>query len=463
MTAHLRSNADLEAVKNPVRWLCARLEARRSARVATPNLPPRETVRAPSPSRLSSSWAARRALRGGVEQADFLRHRLALLLGALPIPSERLPLTISVEDGTVSCERAAPAERLSPRLEAYLRAEGAAAHRLQVQGAQDEAARLAMCIDVQRRRVEALARDLEGAARATELVNPADRAEADRMGRPPVQPPWSFALLGLTIILVLAEAWQLAVPCLEAAGLGARELGAELRRSPAAVAFGFAFALGAALSLVLLASVALRRGAKALDGTSPAPRRLRVAMTAAAGLVAAGLGWSAAGVRGGAALDLARGRVALFLTALALPVSAAWLLRLARKLEQARVAALAQARAWDQEHYRSLADLSRRSASVAEEEKRLTQLERERASLLHAARRLAQRVATAERLASDAAGAEEQELWLVAQGIAAALELDRYEYLRQQGQREVRRPSQAPTDPAPAARPVREPNLGLAS
>ena len=464
--------------------IAAWLDAARAPKARpAPRVPRGPDLRPPRAQPWSSHRAARRAVRAGIAQAEFLRHRLSRHLGALPVAPSRLPVSFSIEeDGAVSCRPVDRAPQRAPWLESFLRAEGAAALGPEIQLAQADAARLAARIDAQRRRADEMSLELEQATRATELADPDDDAQARRMGRPPVPLPLGLALQLFGLALLLAETWQLAIPCLEASGIRTRDLGAELHRNPAGVVLGSIFALGASVSLFVLAHLALRRFLDLFEAQpEPSRRAWRAAVSLGASALAAAVAWSIASVRPGAlrSADFGYTRLTLFLVALAIPITTAWLLRLARRLQDVRDAALALARAWDQEHYRSLAEISRRAAALAQEQQRLAELEGDRGAALRKLHALQQRAATAERLAADAAQVEAQDLARVAQAIETALELDRYEYVRQAGERAPAgaRPKAAAPAPTPVPTPVRDPvglekafgdargntNLGLAS
>ncbi len=467
--------------KSLIQWLVGRLDVLRAPRAPrAPRTPRKFTLRIPhgselrarKPRWLSSFWAARLAVRAGIALEDFLRHRLAQHLGTLPVPPARLPVSLSVEEGgTVVCQPVDPAPRRAPWLESFLRAEGSASLGPEIQLARADAARFAARIEAQRERVDEIARELEEAARGTEVADPDDDAQARQMGRPPLPPPLGLALQLFALTLLLAEAWQLAVPCLEAAGIGTQDIAIELYQNPVGVVLGSIFALGAAVSLFVLVYVALRRGLEILE-TRPGPgRRLWWGTTSAsAAALAAAMAWSIASTRPSAHRPIDHGydRVTLFLIALAIPITTAWLLRASRRLQEARESAVALARRWDQEHYRSLAGLSRRAAALAEEDKRLAHLEADRAEAIGRLRGLQQRVAYAERLAADAADVEQQGLARLAQAIGASIELDRYEYVRQAaahgisvGRRKAPAPTPTPPPPRPALGDVPE-HLGLA-
>jgi hypothetical protein len=454
--------------KHVERWMASLAELRAPRAAPSPRLPRRPHLRPPRVSGLAASLAARVALRAGIPIEEFLRHRLARSLSALPIPAGRLPVTLSIEDGgfIATSPSAPPQARRAPWHASFLRAEGASALAAEIQLAQADAARFAARIEVQRKRADEVARTLEEASRGAEVADPADPAQAEQMGRPPVPPPFGLGLQLFALALLLAETWQLAVPCLEAAGIRTADVVQEAHRNPLAVALGLLFALGASASLFLFASIALRRLMDLVEA-QPASRQTALAAlgSLAACAAAAAMAWSIADMRPGGRrpVDLAYARTTVFLVSLAIPATTAWLLRLARRLDEVRDVALAQARAWDQVHYRKLQELGRYAAVAAEEERRCARLEADRALALRRLRILQQRAAAAERLAADAADTEEQELLKVAQAVTAALELDRYEYLRQgraHGVPRVRAAAPAGDGP-PRPDGVPQRNLGL--
>lgn len=461
--------------KNPVLWLRERLAELRAARAAPAlRIPRRARIRPLRPSWVSSFWAARLAVRAGIPAEDFLQHRLSQLVAGLPVPPSRLPVAITVEErGAILTVTSQSPARRAPWLDSFLRAEGSAALGPEIQLAQADVARLAARIEAQRRRVDDDGRELEEATRGKELADPGDEAQAQQMGRPPVPPPLGVGLQLFGLALLLAETWQLAVPCLEAAGIQTLELAAELHRNPVGLVLGGLFALGASASLFLFAHLALGRG-RAAFGEQPGRRRLWGAVAAIGALaLATSLAWSIAGMRPWASrpVDLEYARVTLFLIALAIPLTTAWLMQLAKQMNAERAEALRLARAWDQEHFRSFAELSRRAAALAEEERRLARLEADRLAAVRRLRALQQRGMTAERLAADAADQEEQELARLGQAMAASIELDRYEYVRQAAARGIHlehRPIPGPPAGGPGGTPppVRHDighGLGLAS
>jgi hypothetical protein len=342
--------------------------------------------------------------------------------------------------------------------------------------AQGEVARLSAELEAQQRRAAEAERELEQ-ARRDPSIEELDGGSVDTLGRPPVPPPWASVIHLFAFGLLLAEAWQLAVPVLEAAGVRTGALAGELARAPAPVVLGFTFALGAAVSLFFFVDLALRRVLD-LFAALPAERRTRwtVLGSAAALAFAAAVSWSIAGLRpGGARVDHEYARFTLFLLALALPVTTSLLLRLARALHGQRAEALRAAVAWDQQRYRALAGWTRRATVAAAEGRELARIDAERTAAMRRIRTLRGRALAAERLGAEVAEAESRELEKLSRAIASALELDRYEFLRlSRGRRPAPVPAQTPV-PAPvelagprAPTPRRDPEhatagLGLVS
>lgn len=458
--------ADATPARPAVDWLTARIAAFRSRRETAPIRPPRRKKLATARGAWWSSYSsARLAVRSGIPLDAFLRHRLSRRLARLPVPPSALPVAFRIDaSGNVV---AAPAdEPHQPAwLTSYLRAHGTAAVQSEVLLGHAEAARLAARIDAQRRRVEDATRTFEESTRGAELADPGDEAQAEQMGRPAVPRPLGIVLQAFALVLLVGESWPIAIPCLAAGGIDTTHLVAEAQRDPLAVALGSAFAVGASAALFLLAHAALGRTVRA---STRRPLAVAAGVLGATAIVA--LGWASAGVRGGADLPLTGGyaRLVLFLAAVAIPFAGAWLVAAGSQLERARAAAAGLARAWDQEHYRVLADVSRKAAALAEEEARLARLEAERAAVVRRTNALQHRAATAERLASDAAAEEAEELAEIVQVVAAALEQDRYEWVRHASSRGVRAPRAELPVAAPVAAPVRparevpERNLGLA-
>jgi len=433
-----RTNPFDAAVQRFLARLSSGLETRLGRRaLPAPPMPRQPRLRPPRRSVVSSWWAARLAVRAGIRLEDFLQHRLARRLADLPVPPTRLPLAIAIDaGGGIACRPVPGRARGVAWLRSFLRANGPAALAPEIHVARAEATELAAGIDTQRRRVEESAGELEKAIAGREVIDPRDEAQARQAGCPPKPLPAGSCLVALAAVLLLAQVWQLAVPFLEAAGIRTRDLGAELAHHPLGVAAGVSIAASVLVGLVLLADLVLREGL-ALFAALPGPRQRvwRSAVFASFAAVAAALAWSVSGMMPGsrwpAGMDYQR--ISLVLTILTVPVAVAFLLRLARRLDKARELAIAIRRAWDRQHLRSFREAMRLQAALAEQERRLATLEGQRAAVLQRQRRLQGWAAAARRRAGEAIEAEELALAKVAHGIVAALELDRYEYLRRAG------------------------------
>lgn len=412
-----------------LRWLTRTFRASRE-QVRPPRRP---HLAPPRPRWLSSFLTARVAVQAGASLESFLRQRLASRLAALAVPPSRLPVRLGVEGGAIQAQ---PSEPAPPAwLAAFARAESAAEHASELQHGQAEAARLAALVEAQRARAEAEERELEAAIGGAELADPSDELHARRMGRPGVPAPLGLWLQLAGGVFLASTAWQLAPPCLALAGVDPRHaFTAGLERDPAGVGAGLALALGAVTALFLLALAVAEGGARLLDAAGP--RRSALGALGAAALASGlALALTAARAAAGRPTDDAALQRALAVLTLALPLVAAQLVRAGRRLEAARRDAMAAARGWDDAHQRTYQALSRRAARVAEAQRRLQELEEARAEVLDRLQALRRRAATTQRLAADLADADAQDMARLAQGLLAALELDRYEFLRQSAAR----------------------------
>jgi hypothetical protein len=453
-----RNPEDL-AVPRALRWFRERWTLQQAVRAApSPRKPRRQKLPTIRRGWLSGWWTARLAAASGVRVEEFLRHRLSRYLAALPVSPRRLPVDISVDENGAIVSAPRPRGGEAPSwLERYLRSEGPPALQMDVQLAQAEVARLSAARDEQQARVLAAARNAQSAA-TQPAVFEADGG-AEMLGRPPVPPPWAALIHTFALALLLAEAWQLAIPVLEGAGIDTSALVPELQRNPAGVVLGFVFAIGAAVSLFFFADLAIRRTAELLDGMSQPARRAWTGLAAVASLAfAAAVSWSISGLRPVAQhVDVESARFTLFLLALALPVTTSCMLRLARRLQASRDEALRRAVEWDQAHYRVLSSWTQTATALASAERELGKIEAARIEAVRRLRALQQRSVLAERLGAEAAAEEELELEQLCHAVTSSLELDRYEFLRLTGRRNA----------AAKSRPQREPredgrSLGLA-
>lgn len=400
-----------------------------------PRTPHLEALRRPW---IAAFWQARVAVRAGVPLDDFLRSRLARYLAALSAPRSRLPLAVDVEDGQIRVRAAgdpAPPGPSGPEAEAWLeplvRAEGPAV-RQEVTEIEVRLALLDGEIDAAARRASELSRRLAADVSSGLVAAPASiEATAEQMGRPPVRSgaPHAAALT-VTACAVLAEGWQIALPLFRTAGLSAEDLGADAARRPAEVLFVSVFALGVALGLFALAHAGLQALAGAFEVEPDARRRRWLAVGAAgAGALASLVAAALAALPPGAAPGAPPASFALLLVAV--PVATALLLRWSRLREAQRSLETAAALAWDRERARALSDRARRLEEVAWAEEEARALERQREAARRRLRELNARAVEASRIAEEAEHRERAALSRAARSLVAALELDRWEFVRQ--------------------------------
>lgn len=391
---------------------------------------------------LAAFWHGRISVRAGVSLDDYLRSRLATYLASLGVPQERLPFSVQVDDGQLVVRQAPPARPsghdepdVEPWLAPLVAAEGPSI-RQEVTELELRLATIDGEIESARHRREELARRLASDVSAGIVAAPPTvEATAEQMGRPGVR---SAALQGLlataAATAVVAETWQIAAPLLRGAGVDVARLGAELRRVPAEAILVLVFALGVSIGLFALAHTAvdLASRAFALEGDE---RRRRWLATTSAGavlfsaLVAVAIATAMAPASSTVLPATPRGTMVLLLVAV--PLATALVVRAARREADRRELQMAEALAWDREQARALAERARRLEEVAFAESEERELERIRDAARRRLREVNVRALLASRLAADASRRERAALHRLAQSLVTALELDRYEFVRQ--------------------------------
>lgn len=420
---------------------------------------------------LAGAWQARVAVRSGARLEDFLRFRLARYAGELSVPASELPVEIAVEGGAVEVR----ARRSSPPPAAYgatygrspdearwLRAlvelEGPVAAR-EIRDAQAEVEALSARAEQQQAVVDEVAHRLRDDVAAGVVPAPAAvDAAPEQLGRPPVPSPLPPALLvGFSAALLLAETWQLATPLLALSGHATTDLSGGMRRDPIGLALALVFALGAAVSIFVLAHAAVARGADLLaEEPPPVRRRWLGGASLGAGVLAAVVAAATAGI------TPARWPVAALL--LAVPLASAVLVRAARALEARRDEAAALALAWDRERAAELAERARRAEALALAEEDLRRTLEARAAASRRVRALEARAIAADARRREEAEGEQRRLERLADALASALELDRYAFVRRAAERAhgvLSRPAPAPVR-GPRLEPTPPPTLGVA-
>lgn len=376
----------------------------------------------------SAALEARAAVAARVPLTDYLRARLARYETALPVPRALLPLQLELAGGEIRSLLlpAAPAAHDGAAGAAALEAlDGPSAVRewaqvhARIAGLGEEAA-------AARKRTEELAERLSAdVARGALATAPDDEVSAEALGRPAVRSPDAlFFLTAVALAVVAAEAWAIAVPLLFLAGAYPPALSGPTSLEAALL---LAFSLGAAVGLLALASVALEAAEGLARGATPRGRRRLATLAAWAGLVAA------AAVASAATLSSPRSGIppashALLLVAL--PVGAAFAVRRAQREHAARAQERAAALAWDRERAAALGDRARRVEELAWAEAAQDAAQRRLFRARRRSRELARRADAAVRLLEAAARRERRGALRLAQSLLAALERDRYEYVR---------------------------------
>jgi hypothetical protein len=403
---------------------------------------------------LAALWQARICVGAGVTLDDYLRSRLARYLATIPVARGRLPLAVDVDDGQLVVQPVAPERtafaptREDPDawLAPLIAAEGPAA-RHELSELEVKLALLEGAADAARKRTEELSHRL-GSDVAAGLVAapPTVEATAEQLGRPPVRTAGPQGLLfAFAAAAIAAETWQVAMPLLRSADVDPVRLAEELRAKPIEVGFAAIFALGVSAGLFALAHAGLAAAQAIFRGEDDARRRRWLAAGGAgaallAALVAVAVSWitgviyTTRAYRSVAALPSTRTAMppwTLVLLLLALPVATGILLSGARTEAEKRDLELAAALQWDRERARALAERERRleELSWAEDEERA--IERERDAARRRIREIGARAMTATRLAVEAERKERAALARLAHSLVAALEIDRYEYVRQ--------------------------------
>jgi hypothetical protein len=454
--AHWRGHAArriLEAMSEAWRERATERRARASSKLGAEGRVPR--------SRIAAAVEARLAIRAGVRLDDFLRQRLAKYAGRLPLPLEALPVTVEVEGGE-AVVRPRPRVRSAahvalPETPTFARAlierDGAYAGR-EIRDAEHALDQLDARTSAARTQLDAFERELAKALASGQLVSRPDvEATAEQLGRPPVPSVAPIhALRASVAALLTAEAWRFSGPILAASGAAPGGLEQALREAPLPTALALTFAVGAAAAAFTFAAAATARAAEAIAAApDPARRRLLAATAAGAALLVAGVAASAAAPERWAQLALLA----------VVPFAAAMMWRAAGALAGARAAAAGEALRWDRDRAQEAIARGRHEEIGARAAAELQALEIERAAARRRVQQLHRVAIGAERSAMLAARAEARRLDRLSEGLACALELDRYLYIRLAAERAVQ-PLERTSRAARRERAVGAEHLGVA-
>jgi hypothetical protein len=404
-------------------------------------------------SRLAAAMDARMAVRAGVPLEDFLRNRLARYAARLPVPLEDLPVTVEISGGEALVHAKAPSRTFGPRpaapeppspTRALVARDGPGAAR-EIEEAQSALEALDARATAVQERIETHAHAFADAL-ASGAIAPRPDVEAtpEQLGRPPVPSPAPLWALRLFVGgLAVAEAWRFSGPVLAAAGIDAAGVDAALGLAPWRAGLALAFALGAAAAVFAFAAVAIARAADALDEARSPRRNALGALAAAAAAVCAG------SVAIAASSD-ARWAEAVLLVAV--PFTGALLARWSAALARRHAGAQDAALAWDRDRAQEALERGRRAEVLAAAQEELHAVDAARAAARRRVAKLERRAIEAERHAALATLADARRLDRLAEGLAGALELDRYLFVRLAAER----------DHASLPRPVRAGRLEAA-
>ncbi|MCM2332837.1 MAG: hypothetical protein NDI82_02705 [Anaeromyxobacteraceae bacterium] len=409
---------------------------------------------------LKGWWNARGAATSGVTLAEFLQFRASHYLRELAARGLRLPIEITLEGRELRLREVAPPRAPAAAPEEPTQRPGweLALGSQHGQGAvealhdgrtkQEELPRL----------IQEAEADLKEAKRALAEAVTSGQATAVGEGeaaahlRPHVPSSlWPRLALVGALAFTLAEAWQLAIPFMNFAGVDVTDLGAELRRAPLTVVLLALFALACTAALVWLAHGALRRfEAGIADGASPGARRRDLALAAAAGLLSFGLafllgqlrhGASEAGAAlnaatTGATVDATSSLVFVLVTAI-VPYFTAALWDWSRAQLTEREAALRAARAFDAALAAKRTRRQRLDELVRLAQQKLDSLRRERDGAVAVVQTLSWKGEEAQRAEAKTAArtewAQGEALARAREELRAALEADRFAFLKAAG------------------------------
>ena len=369
---------------------------------------------------LEAEVAARMAVRSGVRVDDFLRARVARYAATLPVPLDELGIDVTIEEGDpVIHARTSRAHGGGARTAAEL-----AAATPEVQAARAELGVLAERVTAARARVDAMARSVAEELASGKLAAAPGQVEAslEQCGRPPVPHAAQYLFLrGLSFALLGSAAYRMATPALALAGLSTDDLVGSFARQPLSASAGVLFGTGAAVSVYAFLNVAVERWQELLSSASTGRRPTALTVS---GVVAVLLSTAVA------LAAIRPGLMAGPLLLVCVPLAAVLLLRHASRLEAKRAQAAAAALEWDRARAREAGERARRAEGIAGAEAVLAAAVHDHAVVEQRLRALERRGAEEAREAELLAAERARRLERLAEALAAALELDRYAFVR---------------------------------
>lgn len=405
-------------------------------------------------------WNARGAANSGLSLADFLQYRAAHYLRELAARGLRLPIEITLEGRELRLREVAPPKPPEtvpdepPQRPGWELALGSEHGQGAVEALNDSRAKQeqlpAQIKEAETELAEAKTRlaDAVAAGQAAAV----GEGEAAAYLRPHVPSSlWPRIALVGALLFTLAEAWQLAIPFMNFAGVDVTDLGAEFRRAPMTVVLLALFALACTAALVWLAHGAIRRFEAGLaDGATSGARRRDLILAFVAGTVSFGLafllgqlrhGTSEAGAAlsaatTGASVDATSSLVFVLVTAI-VPYFTAALWDWSRSQLVEREAALRAARAFEAEHAAKRTRRQRLEELVRLAQQRLDALRKARDGAVTSVRTFGWMGEEAQRTVAKTAAktewAQGEALARAREELRAALEADRFAFLKAAG------------------------------
>jgi len=430
-------------------------------------------------------------VRARVHAGDYLRARRAEYLARLPNSLDPLPKVFTVLDGQmVVRDNTADGEDVYPDAPTFQAAAERRGHpTYQTYVAEDRNRRLALIAqqraaataelpELSTRLAEATARreqlkreqDAEIANGASLAPATTQRAPALR-GRPTLPFPWGRAayFLGTTGCLV-AEAYQFALPYFDVTGIDSTNLAAEWVRNPLGIITGAAFALGASGALFLFADQVVENGLNLFKGEF---RGVRAAVTglwvcillALIGGAACGIGAMRGDLSNNATGSASVGRGTLFmLLTTMLPFGVAFLHQKIHAARGRRDEVRTAQRNWDAEQEQMRRTGERREERLRQafvDERATEQRQRELRDLIDRLDKEAdeiQRQASTELMTEELAlreqlAADRHYLLTFLNAVEAAIEKDRYQFVKRARKRHPELLDSTLTDAAPKLGP----------
>lgn len=272
-----------------------------------------------------------------------------------------------------------------------------------------------------------------------------------RRGRPCFPASWALWVVATHLAIaamISVEAFQFAVPYLNAIGVDLSNLAAEWKRNPIGILMGSGFALATSVGIFILWYWTFQSIRSIFRDAGPEPRwktAIKVALPLVLVALLIAVAWGIGKMRGEASesagdflgtlhnqATAASGSDGVFLLlTLLVPLAAAYLQHKVGGILARRQKKIAEEqRQWDQAEHQALLVRERRAELIRLLEEEREHIERRREEARDKVRALAEHAQAAERLIRERIEAERRYTVAYANGLVAALERDRYYFLK---------------------------------